>query len=209
MRNLWSDFCTILVSAALLLALVFAFIPASRNVPAHILWRNDQPPKGADAIVILMGDTVDRTPHAAELYKRGYAKKIVFVESEASKLVELGLKPLDGKVTYDYLTKFLNVPAADIIFNDTSRVASTLDESKAILRELEKNKFKNIILVTSWYHSSRALWTFQKANSAKIRVRIFPSPIPKKWYRREQEFLNVYNEYLKWPYNYVRFELLN
>ncbi len=209
LRSLWSVLCTFVGTVLLLFALLTFIIPAARILPALILYRNDHPAKGADAIVLFMGDPVDRVPHVANLYKRGYASKIVLVESEGSKLVDLGLKPLDGQIAYDYLTKIFHIPATDIIFNDKSRVTSTLEESRALLRAIDENKLRNIILATSWYHSSRVHWTFAKLKTNHLSLESYPSPIPSKWYQKESEFLNVFNEYIKWPYNYVRFEVLN
>ena len=79
---------------------------------------------------------------------------------------------------------------------------------KAIFRSLDKNKFRTVILATSWYHSSRAHWIIEKYNKDHLRIESLPSPIPKNWYKSEQDFLSVYNEYLKWVYYYVRYEIL-
>lgn len=208
MRGLWSFICTAIGTLFVASILIMVLIPPTRILPAQILEENDHPVKGADAIVLLMGDAVDRVPHVADLYKRGYAKKIVFVEAEDTKLTSLGLRSLEGKMVYDYLTKFLHVPAEDIFFSDKTRVSSTQEEVKAIFRILEKNQFRTVILATSWYHSSRAHWIIEKHNKNHLRIESLPSPIPKDWYKSEQDFLSVYNEYLKWVYYYVRYEIL-
>jgi uncharacterized SAM-binding protein YcdF (DUF218 family) len=188
---------------------VFFLVPATRTIPAEIIERNDHPSKGADAIVLLMGDAIDRAPHVANLYKRGYAKKIVFVESEETKLMEYGLRPLEGKMVYDFLTKKLHVPADDIVFLDKTRVTSTQEEVKAIFKELNRNKFRTVILATSWYHSSRAAWIMNKLNVDHLRIESLPSPLPAKWYQSENDFLSVFNEYLKWVFYYMKYEVLS
>lgn len=208
MRGLWSFLCTTIGTLLVLAAVVLFLVPPTRSIPAEIIERNDHPTKGADAIVLLMGDAVDRAPHVANLYKRGYAQKIVFVEAEETKLMEYGLRPMEGKMVYEFLTKKLHVPAADIIFLDKTRVTSTQEEGKAIFKELARNKFRTVILATSWYHSSRAAWIMNKLNVDHLRVESLPSPIPAKWYQSETDFLSVFNEYLKWAYYYVKYEVL-
>ena len=59
---------------------------------------------------------------------------------------------------------------------------------------------KKVILVTSWYHSSRAEWIFKKVNSFGLEIISAPNEIPKNWWRHEESFLRVFNEYLKWIY---------
>jgi uncharacterized SAM-binding protein YcdF (DUF218 family) len=208
MRGLWSFLCTSLGTLLAFALVVLFLIPPTRTLPAEILERNDHPAKGADAVVLLMGDAMDRVPHVASLYKKGYAGKILFVEAEETKLMEYGLRPLEGKMVYDYLTKKLNVPAGDIIFLEKTRVTSTQEEVKAIFKELNRSKFRTVILATSWYHSSRAAWIMNKFNSDRLRVESLPSPIPAKWYQSETDFLSVFNEYLKWAYYYVKYEVL-
>lgn len=209
MRGFWAFLCTTIGSLIVVAALILLAIPPARILPASILEVNDHPAKGADAIVLMQGDAIDRVPHVANLYKQGYAKKIVFVEAESTKLSELGLKPLEGKIAFEYLTKYLNVPAEDIIFNEKTRVSSSREEVRAIFKSLDKNRFRTVILATSWYHSSRAKWIMEKSNSDHLRIDSLPSPMPKQWYRNEQDFLSVYNEYLKWVYYYIRYEILS
>lgn len=210
--SLWASLCTTLVSFILGSTLAMFLVPPLRSLPAQILVENDHPRAGADAIVLLMGDAEDRAGHAADLLRDGYADRIVFVETEQDKLQKAGIKSREGQNVYEYLTKTLKVPAAKISFDNSSKVTSTHEEIQALLKVLDANNFNRIVLVTSWYHSSRAAWIFRKVlaeqRSTKIQVASLPSPTPNKWYKREKDFLNVYVEYLKWVYYYFKYDVL-
>ncbi|MFN7640642.1 MAG: hypothetical protein ACK5PR_02745, partial [bacterium] len=47
------------------------------------------------------------------------------------------------------------------------------------------------------YRPSRAHWIFEKRNRLGFDLESRPTPTPKKWYEREDAFLNVFQEYLK------------
>ncbi len=212
MMRLWSFVCTT-VGSFLFGGLILLFIlPPLRPIPAQILVRDDGPPPEQDALVLLMGDPANRAPHAAELLKRGYAKKIVFVEVETDEMMRADLKSSEGKLLYKYLTQVLGVSSKDIIFADSTAVTSTEEEARELYKLLERHKLKDNILVTSWYHSSRAAWIFEKTrlehSPSMNALKSYPSPLPPKWYAKERDFLNVYLEYLKWVYYYVKYDLL-
>lgn len=210
--RLWAFLCTLVGSFLLGSFLLMLVLPPFRAVPAQILVENDHPERGGEAIVLLMGDAEDRAKHAAELLREGYGETIVFVEAEEDELQKAGVKPREGRAVYDYLTKALKVPAGNIVFDDETRVSSTEEEVRAILLALEKRHYTRNILATSWYHSSRAGWIFRKVmaehKDSKLTLQSLPSPMPEKWYKREKDFLNVYNEYLKWVYYYLKYEIL-
>lgn len=213
MRGLWSLVCTAIGSFLLGFTIVMFLVPPLRSIPAEILVEDDRPTRNADAIILLMGDAMDRAPHAAQLLKDEFGKKIVFVETEVDELVKAGVRTPEGRMVYEYLTKGLKVPADKIVFDSESRVSSTQEEARALLKILDRENMKRSTLVTSWYHSSRAAWIFRKVlaeeNQPKIQLESFPSPTPRRWYEREKDFLNVYMEYLKWAYYYVKYDLLS
>ncbi len=212
MMRLWSFLCTTIGSLLLGYCVAALVMPSLRILPAQILVENDQPSKGGDGIILLMGDAVDRAPHAADLLKTGYGKYIVFVETETDEMMKHGIKPREGQLVYAYLTRVLKVPADKIVFDREARVTSTQEEARALLKILDAHDLRKNVLTTSWYHSSRAAWIFRKVMAENVpkdlSVKSFPSPLPMKWYEREKDFLNVYMEYLKWAYYYIRYDLL-
>lgn len=115
----------------------------------------------SDAIVLVGGAFQERAPAAAMLYRDGYAPKIVLandgvfsgwstkynrnlyqVEWSEEELVALGV-PRD---------KIIKLPFYG---------SATIFDALAVKTYLLKNGLKKIIIVTSDYHTRRALWTFK------------------------------------------------
>lgn len=201
--------CETLVLFGFAYVLLFMVYPDSRLWPVYLIEKNDRPKVGADAVILLMGDAADRTPEAARLWKEGYAKKIIFVESEKTKLAQLGIAPGMGEATYRYLTEFLNVPESAIIFSRDTTATSTREEADEIFKKVQTElpDAKRLILTTSWYHSRRAAWIFDRINKDRWNIESSPTPSPKRWYDDENSFISVFNEYLKWPYYIIHYGL--
>ncbi len=203
MSWLWEKFCLVILGVFLGIVTLTVFYPPSRTWPAAWIYEKSPELDKADAILIFMGDAEDRTPTAAKLWKQKVAPKIVLVETERDELAKQNLRATDSEITFQYLKK-LGIPEDAIIFNRATQVSSTREEAEGLLKTLESRlpQARHIIVCTSWYHSSRTLWTLQraKAKTAKIRFYSQPSPPPAIWYKKERDFLSVYNEYLKWLY---------
>lgn len=199
--NIFRRFWGFSIIVLLILVLTPLLYPPARQWPAQVLTSRTEPLEKADAIVLLMGDITDRTPIAAELWKRGSAPKIVLVNDEMDELQKIGLRPSNGKSTYEYL-QYLGVPREAIIFNSESTVTSTIEEAQAMFGMLDKllPGARHLIICTSWYHSSRAAWIIRRINLGRYQISSFPSPEPKVWYGLERDFLSVFTEYLKWIY---------
>jgi uncharacterized SAM-binding protein YcdF (DUF218 family) len=108
----------------------------------------------ADAIVVVSGgQTQSRAAKGIELFKQGYAPKIVF--SGAA----LDDGPSNAFAMRD-LALSEGVPAKNILIDEKSQnTYENAVNSKSILDELQ---VKKIILVTSPYHQRRANQTFEK-----------------------------------------------
>ncbi|KMW45853.1 YdcF family protein [Ralstonia insidiosa] len=112
-------------------------------------WLRDEPmPSGpVDYIVVLGGESGQRVIGAAELYHAGVAPR-VFVTGEgdcrliARRLVMAG------------------VPADRIGYECES--GSTMENAEMTRRALADQNVQSAVLVTSWYHTGRALNTFRK-----------------------------------------------
>jgi uncharacterized SAM-binding protein YcdF (DUF218 family) len=80
-----------------------------------------------------------------------------------------------------------------------------MDEAIAIKRYFlaTKSTPKRMIIVTSWPHSARAHWTFEKAlHDTGIKIEMLPiEAIPydkSNWWQSERGLLFVFEEYIKW-----------
>jgi len=100
----------------------------------------------ADALVVLGGGSLERPERAVELFKAGAAPLIV--------CTGIG----DAEVYASYLTH-AGVPAADILLEPDSH--STKENAKYTVAMLRARHLKSAIIVTTWYHSRRALACFE------------------------------------------------
>ncbi|MBM3861877.1 MAG: YdcF family protein [Verrucomicrobia bacterium] len=114
------------------------------------LLRVEQPvTQPMDAIVVLGGDPGDRAPHAAELYKKGVAS-LVIVAGDGGGLA--------------HALKMAGVPSSAIIQEAGSR--TTWENARNVAPILEERGIVKVVLVTSWWHTRRALACFQTVISA-------------------------------------------
>ena len=196
----------ILLTSVIIILILFSHSDEILNLPMKIIVRDDQPKAGADYALLMMGNVTDRTPHAVKLIKNGVAKRVIFAEAEEGISARLGFRMLDGQATFQYLKK-LGLHDDQIIFLDKSRNTSSKEEVDYILKHIEGNdpKAKRVIMVTSWYHSSRATWILNKINTTQLRIESSPSPAPKTWWAKEGDFLSIFNEYLKWLYYLIHY----
>jgi uncharacterized SAM-binding protein YcdF (DUF218 family) len=168
----------------------------------------------ADAVVALAGSSayVERARHAAEIVREGRATKVLltddgqlsgwsnesesnprFVERAAAELARAG------------------VPSADVeVLPQT--VSSTHDEALLVREYARERGLRSIMLVTSGYHSRRALWTFRRAfEGSGVEVGIEPvapggqTPSPGTWWLSPRGWQSVAGEYVKLVYYWLRY----
>lgn len=100
----------------------------------------------ADAMVVLGGGSLERAERAAELFKAG----------ETSRIICSGLG--DAEVNAAFLTNS-DVPTAAILLEPKSH--TTRENAKFSIPLLRALGAKRVIIVTTWYHSRRALACFE------------------------------------------------
>jgi len=106
----------------------------------------DSGPVKADVIVVLGGGSHERPERAAELFKEQVAPRIL----------------ISGLGDYEINRRRLlaaGVPATTIELETQSR--TTRENAQFTVKLLREQKLKRVILVTSWYHSRRALACFR------------------------------------------------
>lgn len=176
------------------------------QIPVNLIHRHDSIDKKADLIIILMGDTKDRVDQATELFKYDVADKIIFSESEFTPLVKQGLNLSNGEATKHFLA-LQGIKENDFIFLDNTYNTSTHQEFDSIFSYIKEKipEAKRLVIVTSWYHSGRALWIAEKLNQHRFVLISSPSKRPRGWWRDEHSFLMVFNELLKWIYYLIHY----
>jgi uncharacterized SAM-binding protein YcdF (DUF218 family) len=108
------------------------------------------PPQKSDFIIVLSGGNGERVKKAAELYKQGYAEKLLFT----------GNTFLDVPV-YELMTNIAvkhGVPKSAILGEKNS--TRTYDHPKNCIPILHKHGAEHVIVVTSRFHTKRSFETF-------------------------------------------------
>ncbi len=163
----------------------------------------------ADAIVVLSGSAclLERTNEAAQLYNSNVASRIVltndnlqgtwssaeqrnpfFWERAKENLVSAGVPPQRIEVIWHPVT-------------------STYDEAQTVRDYAQAQGFKSIVVVTSGYHSRRALWTLQRVfHGSNVEIGMqavetgIQTPSPLTWWLRPRGWQMVAGEYVKSVY---------
>jgi uncharacterized SAM-binding protein YcdF (DUF218 family) len=159
---------------ALALAILFSALAAAAIFfPQKILCVDSGPVK-ADVMVVLGGGSHERPERAAELFK----------EHAAPRIIASGLG--DGGITRQILLKG-GVPDGAILLEERSR--TTKENALFTIKLLRGQNVKSAIIVTSWYHSRRALACFEHY-APEIKFYSRPSyfiPPHGDWARKQME----------------------
>ncbi len=123
----------------------------------------EDPLAKSDAIVVLAGSRVERWLEAVDLYRDGWAPRVVLspghVEPAEALLRERGIPfPSDAELARDAMAR-LNVPATavSILPHDLD---NTAQEAEAVHRTAVTRGWRQVIIVTSKYHTRRTAFAF-------------------------------------------------
>lgn len=163
----------------------------------------------ADAMVVLSGSTLyqERTEFAAGIFREGRATKIVLTNDNqpAGWSEELQRNPLFMEREADELRR-AGVPN-DQIEMLRQTVSSTHDEAVLLREYASAHNLHSLLIVTSSYHSRRALWTFRKVfegSGVQLGLMFVPpgeqAPQPATWWLHLRGWREVAGEYPKLVY---------
>jgi len=148
---------------------------------AGSFWVVDQTPAASDAIVMLGDDNFsgDRATRAAELFKAGMAPRVVasgrYLRSYAT-IAELEQHDLTDRGV-----------SADAVIRLEHRAEDTREEAAAIAQLISARGWKRILLVTSNYHTRRALYICQRTFPPGTILLVVSAPDseydPHSWWR--------------------------
>lgn len=185
-------------------------------LPATFLLVRDNLQK-ADCIVPLRGDTYLRFKKAVELYNKGYAKNIVvsYLPKRENDLEEyynfcyliIGMKVLSSQEYVLSVFKYLGMGLENLCFTD-SPATSTYEEAVAIREIMLKKGFRSMILVTSPYHTRRALTIFKLVfRNTDIKIYNYTARNefynPDHWWVRERDVRILISEYISMVHNFI------
>ncbi len=172
------------------------------------------PLEHAEAIVLLSGSSTlrERALRTSELFREGRAPKIILTNDgfRGSWSNAEQRNPSYYEATVAELTR-LGVPRDKIEILPT-QVSSTYDEAVLLRQHAQGQNLSAILVVTSPYHSRRALWVFRRVfrDSGK-QIGMEPAstgwqtPSPANWWLKRRGWQSVPIEYLKMVYYAIRY----
>lgn len=186
---LWLVFVGALVLGGMRLA-----APPLLNKLALSLIRHE-PPVRADLIIALGGDRYClREKKAAELYHQGFARRIVVS----------GVQYIPGVHTGDWARQYvieLGVPGDEVIV--LRETWNTREEARRLAIMMREQGWKSALVVTSPYHTRRALYTLEMAapdlhfTPVSVEPR-HPEWRPERWWTRRIDAGMTIREVLAW-----------
>jgi uncharacterized SAM-binding protein YcdF (DUF218 family) len=162
----------------------------------------------ADAIVVLGGGLETRPFAAADLYKKGMARRILISAVKPGPAEKLDIVPSHIALNRAVLLK-LGVPPEAIVSFGTD-VSSTYEEARALAEWANRDGIKSIIVPTEIFSSRRVRWILVKELSGLdvgIEVQA-PAPLDydlDNWWRHEAGVIGFQNEVIKYLYYRVKY----
>ena len=156
----------------------------------------EDPLRPADAILVLGGETRqgDRVAHAVKLYRQGLAPLLVVSGTP------VGFRAHEAEIMRRH-AEFLGVPAERILAVKHN-AESTREEADAVVPVLKGKGLKEVILVTSNYHTARAKRIFTKA-AGPSGPKFLASPVnednfdPEGWWKKRRHAKTFVYEVIK------------
>jgi hypothetical protein len=112
-------------------------------------------PRPSDVILVLAGETNRRPERALELLAQGYGRRVVLDVPTNAKLYEFTQIQLAQKYVQD-------LPQGALVSICPIDGLSTKDESKDVEKCLAREGAKSVLIVTSDFHTRRALSVFRR-----------------------------------------------
>jgi uncharacterized SAM-binding protein YcdF (DUF218 family) len=187
-----------LVRGAVLLLIVDGLLLLLTSEP-FLTWfayrfRAEDPPAASDAIVFLLG-ALDRSPKAADLYRRGLAPVVLMCPTDDA---------WDEAERHRRILRESGVPAEAIRILPGEVARSTHDEALRVRDYLRAHPARTITVVTSAYHTARARWTFRRVlRGTGVEVRMAASEPPfdeSDWFRHDEGIRRYLAEAVKTIY---------
>jgi uncharacterized SAM-binding protein YcdF (DUF218 family) len=173
-----------------------------------------EPIERADALVILSGAAtyVERTQRAAQLFRDGRAPKIILTNDglQGGWSNARQRNPFFIERARDELLR-LNVPA-EAIEEIPQTLANTYEEAVELRRFAAARGIRSLLIVTSAYHTRRALWTLRRVfegSNVQLGIESPPpgqqTPRPPIWWFFPSGWRLVFGEYVKLVYYRLNF----
>ncbi len=163
----------------------------------------------ADVLYVLGGDVNTRPFHAADLFRRGFAPRVVVPRTEDRPASESGFYPNDADVAVRILKQEGVPDSAITMLGMPGGVTSTQDEGRVLRDYLREQPAQRVIVVTSAFHTRRARWTLRRElRGVEADLRMAAAEDDRfdasNWWTREAGFLAYVSEMLKFVHTLLR-----
>ena len=174
----------------------------------------EAPLANADALVVLGGSAnyKERAREAAKLLLEGRSPRILVTNDN----MRGPWSSAEQRNLYFYERSWeelrnAGVPASSVDLL-VKPVASTHEEAEVVRQYAEEHRLHSVLIVTSAYHSRRALWVFSRVfRNTGIRIGLisvrpgYESPRPATWWLSIRGWRLVPTEYVKMVYYMVKY----
>jgi uncharacterized SAM-binding protein YcdF (DUF218 family) len=186
-----------IIAASFLLGLgAYAFVNLGTFM-AH-----EDPLQQADAIFVFAGTVAERPLEAAELYRGGYAPRIVItratIEQATFEIERRGVRvPTEHDINREVLEK-LGIPAAALVM--PRFIHDNTAEEARTLRELAlAHGWRRVIVVSSKYHLRRvAFATRRQVRGTDVEILVrgsrYDRAVPERWWTRRGDIRSLMSE---------------
>ncbi len=193
----------LLAAVLILVALAYAVPMGLKALGAALI--TDDPLHPAGAILVLAGESRegDRVRHAVQLFKRGLAPLLVLSGTP------MGFRTHEADVMRRH-AEFLGVPSTRIL-TVKQNGDSTKEEAGVVVPILKRRGLKEVILVTSNYHTARAKRIFVRA-AGPYGPHFLASPVndglfePDGWWMRRRYAKTFVYEAIKTVWSAIEVE---
>lgn len=162
------------------------------------------PLEHADAIVVIAGGTPAREALAADLYRQGWAPRVIvsrpFTTNSIRQLTALGVRLLDLQGESRMVLEKYGVPR-DHIIAIAEPARTTEPEIELVSKRAHAEGYKRVILVTSPQHTRRVKVIWNRQNrKGWIEALVVPARDSdvelEDWWRKRRSAEKVLHEYL-------------
>jgi uncharacterized SAM-binding protein YcdF (DUF218 family) len=168
----------------------------------------------SDAIVVLGGSStfVERNQYTAELFREERAPRILLTNDG----LQGGWSTKDNRNPY-FVERALRELQIAGVPSDKIEVlpqitSSTYDEAVLLRQYAESHSLRSVLVVTSAYHSRRAIWTFRRVfDGSGVEIGImsppagWQTPPPATWWLHKNGWSLVAGEYTQLVYYYFKY----
>ncbi len=150
-------------------------------------------PQRSDVILVLAGETDRRPEHALQLLAQGYGRRMVLDVPKNSTIYEFTQLQLAQKYVQD-------LPQAASVSLCPIDGLSTKDESKDAEKCLAREGGKSVLIVTSDFHTRRALSVFRRevpGHEYSVAAARDEAQFGVRWWTRRQWAKTLVDEWLR------------